>query len=89
MLVALIAHDKPGALSIRTENRTAHLAYIEKTGCVTLAGPFIEDGNMAGSLVILDVENMAAANDWATNDPYAKAGLFSSVEITEWKRVIG
>ena len=30
----------------------------------------------------------AAAEDWAANDPYAKAGLFDSVEIRAWKQVI-
>ena len=29
------------------------------------------------------------ARDWAANDPYAKAGLFQSVDIREWKKVIG
>ena len=32
---------------------------------------------------------MAAAEAWAANDPYAKAGLFASVELVEWKKVIG
>jgi uncharacterized protein YciI len=32
---------------------------------------------------------MAAAQSWADNDPYAKAGLFESVELIPWKRVIG
>jgi len=32
---------------------------------------------------------MAAAQDWAANDPYAKAGLFDSVSVTEWKKVVG
>lgn len=89
MLIALIARDKPGALQTRKDNRAAHLAYIEETGVVQQAGPLIEGGDMAGSLVILDVADMAAAEAWAENDPYAKAGLFSSVELIEWKRVIG
>lgn len=89
MLVALTARDKPGALEIRKANRDAHLAYIEDTGVVTQAGPLIVDGEMAGSLVILDVADMAAAEAWAEGDPYAKAGLFASVELVEWKKVIG
>jgi uncharacterized protein YciI len=44
---------------------------------------------MCGSLLILDVEDMAAAQAWAENDPYAKAGLFDSVSIDVWKRVVG
>ena len=89
MLIALIAIDKPGALDIRKANRDAHLAYIQKTGCVSLAGPFLEDGAMTGSLLVLDVETMDAARDWAANDPYAKAGLFESVTLREWKKVVG
>ena len=89
MLIALFARDKSGALQTRKENRDAHLAYIKETGVVAQAGPLIENGEMAGSLVILDVEDMAAAETWAANDPYAKAGLFADVQLVEWKRVIG
>ena len=89
MLIALIARDKPGALQIRKDTRAEHLAYIEATGVVAQAGPLMVGGEMAGSLVILDVADMAAAETWAANDPYAKAGLFSGVELIEWKKVIG
>ncbi|MBM2321846.1 MULTISPECIES: YciI family protein [Marivita] len=90
MLIALIARDKPGALEIRKANRESHLAYIDATGVVNQAGPLLDDAEqMIGSLVILDVADMAAAQDWADNDPYAKAGLFESVELIPWKRVIG
>ena len=89
MLIALIARDKPGALQTRTDNRDNHLAYIKETGVVSQAGPLLDDGgDMCGSLVILDVEDMAAAEGWAENDPYAKAGLFESVELIPWKKVI-
>ncbi len=90
MLIALIARDKPGALDIRKANRDAHLAYIEATGVVAQAGPLLDDaGEMCGSLVILDVVDMDAARAWAELDPYAKAGLFDSVELIQWKKVIG
>jgi uncharacterized protein len=90
MLIALIARDKPGALQIRKDNRDAHLAYIESSGVVSQAGPLLDDaGEMAGSLVVLDVADMAKAEDWAANDPYAKAGLFAKVELIAWKKVIG
>jgi len=89
MLIALIARDKPGALQTRLDNRDAHIAYLKSTGVVSQAGPLLDDdGGMIGSLVILDVEDMQAANDWAENDPYAKAGLFSGVELIPWKKVI-
>jgi len=90
MLYALICRDKPGHLETRKANRDAHLAYIEETGVVAQAGPFLDQaGEMCGSLVILDVESMDAAQTWAANDPYAKAGLFENVTIQAWKKVIG
>jgi uncharacterized protein len=90
MRVALICRDKPGALQTRLDNRAAHLAHIEASGVVELAGPFLDDaGAMTGSLIVLNVENLDQARAWAAADPYARAGLFDSVTITEWKKVIG
>lgn len=90
MRAVLICHDKPDALPIRLANRAAHLAHIDASGMVEMAGPFLdEDGRMTGSLIVLEVADMAAARNWAEADPYARAGLFRSVTITEWKKVIG
>ena len=90
MRVALFCQDKPGALQVRKDNRVAHLAYIESTGVVEMAGPLLSpEGEMNGSLVVLNVETLAQGQDWAAADPYALAGLFASVTITEWKKVIG
>ena len=90
MRVALMTRDKPGALQIRLDTREAHLAYINETGVVEMAGPFLDEaGQMCGSLIVLDVADLAAARAWAESDPYNKAGLFSDVRIQEWKKVIG
>jgi uncharacterized protein len=90
MRVALMTRDKPGALPIRLENRPAHLDYLKATEVVEMAGPLLdEQGQMCGSLIVLDVADMAAARDWAANDPYAKAGLFERIDLIEWKKVIG
>jgi uncharacterized protein YciI len=89
MRIALICIDKAGALQVRLDNRAAHLDYIAASGVVEMAGPFLDAGAMIGSLVVLNVDDLAAAQDWAAGDPYAKAGLFASVDIREWKKVIG
>lgn len=88
-LFAVICRDKPGALQTRLDTREAHLAHIRDSGIVAMAGPLIEDGEMRGSLVILDTADLAAAQDWAAADPYKAAGLFQTVEVIEWKKVIG
>jgi uncharacterized protein len=90
MRYALICLDKPNALQTRVENRAAHLEHLQSTGVVEQAGPFIDAaGQMCGSLIVLNVASKAEAEAWAAADPYAKAGLFASVMIQEWKRVIG
>ena len=90
MLIALFAKDKAGALQIRKDTRPAHVEYLKSTGVVEQAGPLLDDaGDMCGSLIVLDIDNMEAAQTWAANDPYAKAGLFESVELIAWNRVIG
>jgi uncharacterized protein YciI len=90
MRVVLVCLDHPGALQIRLDTRAAHLAYIEASGVVEMAGPFLSpEGQMNGSLIVLNVETMAEAEAWAAADPYATAGLFASVTLREWKKVIG
>lgn len=89
MLFAIICRDKPGHLQIRLDTRAAHLAYIEKTGIVKMAGPFLDGGQMCGSLIIIEAEDLDAAEGWAAGDPYKAAGLFESVTVIEWKKVIG
>jgi len=90
MRFALLAKDKPGALQTRMDNREAHLAYVAETGVVEIAGPLLDaDGQMCGSLIVLDLPDLAAAEEWAANDPYAKAGLFGDVTLSAWKKVIG
>lgn len=89
MLIALIAKDKADHLETRKANRDAHLSYIKDTGVVSQAGPLLDEtGQMCGSLVVLDVVDMAAAQSWAENDPYAKAGLFADVQLIAWNKVI-
>lgn len=54
-----------------------------------MPGPFLDAaGNPNGSLVIIEAKDQAEAEAIAANDPYAKAGLFASVEIRPWKWLI-
>lgn len=89
-LFVLICRDKPGSLALRQANREAHLAYAQGSGAVVLGGPFLDEGGtMCGSMLVIEAEDRAAAERWAAGDPYNKAGLFESVRIDAWKRVIG
>ncbi len=89
MLYAIICRDRPGHLQTRMDTRAAHLTYIEETGMVRMAGPLLEGGQMCGSLIIVEAENLEGAEAWAAGDPYKAAGLFDDVTVIEWKKVIG
>lgn len=86
MLFVLTAIDKPDSLSLRMQVREAHFAFVRETGVVKLGGPFLDaKGDMAGSLIIFEAADLAAAKAWAAQDPYAKAGLFAQSDIRPWK----
>jgi hypothetical protein len=89
-LFALICIDKPGALPVRLATREAHFAYLRERGVLRLGGPFLDEaGDMAGSLMIVEVDDLAAAEAFSAEDPYAKAGLFERVEIRPWRATFG
>jgi uncharacterized protein len=87
MLYALICTAKPNSLALRMANRPDHLAYLQSLGeTLVFAGPFTqEDGvTMNGSLVVVEAATLDAARRLAAGDPFAKAGVFASVEIRPW-----
>ncbi|MEM6711966.1 MAG: YciI-like protein [Pseudomonadota bacterium] len=90
MLFALICTDKPGHLAVRQENRPAHVEFLGGLGdAIKGAGPFLDDeGSPAGSLILLEADSKADAESVASSDPYAKAGLFESVDIRPWNWLI-
>ena len=83
--------DKPNSIATRLENRATHLAYLEaNAGTVRLGGPFLDASSQpCGSMLILDCPDEASARAFLAGDPYAKAGLFASVELRPYRAVVG
>jgi uncharacterized protein YciI len=44
---------------------------------------------MCGSMLILECADEAAAKSFMAGDPFAKAGLFASVELRPYRPVVG
>jgi len=88
--IALCA-DKPGALQIRLDTRPRHVEWLGANAAhVKVAGPFLDaEGQMNGSMLILDCADEAHARSLLNSDPYAQAGLFQSVELRPWRWVVG
>lgn len=84
--------DKPGeGPGIRAATRQDHLDWIAtKPGVVKLGGPFLDtEGGMAGSLLIIEAEDLKAAEDFHAQDPYTRAGLFEQSSVTPWRVTVG
>jgi uncharacterized protein len=83
--------DKPGALALRQATRQAHFDYIAAhPGVLKLGGPFIDDaGQMAGSLLVIEADSLAAAEAFAEADPYNAAGLYAEREVRPWRATAG
>ena len=90
MLYVIHCFDKADHLQVRMDNRPAHVDYLKSFGDkLYAAGPTLDTaGQMNGSVVILEVESISDAEAFAAGDPYAKAGLFETVTIQPWKKVL-
>ncbi len=88
MIYVLICKDKRDHLQVRLDARPDHLAYLEglkKEGRLKFAGPFLDTaGKPVGSMVAVEAGSRAQAEAVAADDPYAKAGLFETVEVHPW-----
>ena len=97
MYYAIIGTDVANSLSKRLSVRPQHLARLEKLqdeGRLLTAGPFpaidSEDPGEAGftgSLIVADFESLNSAQQWADNDPYITAGVYTSVSVKPFKKV--
>ncbi|MDP7601658.1 MAG: YciI family protein [Rhodospirillales bacterium] len=91
MLFHIRCKDKPSQMNMRASTRAVHLKYLTNFGdSIFFAGPtYTDEGEtVTGSVFLIDLEDMAAAEDFAKGDPYRKVGLFESVEIEQIRKVI-
>lgn len=90
MFFAFHCLDKPNAGELRRVTREAHLAHLATvTDRVLVAGPLLDDaGTPVGSLLVVDFADRAAAEAFARADPYATAGLFETVTVLAWRKVL-
>ena len=98
MLYAIMCEDVPGSLARRMEARPAHLARLkalQEEGRLVLAGPHpaidSQDPGPAGftgSLVVAEFATREAAIAWASEDPYAAAGVYARVTVKPFRKVL-
>jgi uncharacterized protein len=92
MLFVATCLDKPGHSQTRTDNRPVHLDYLDSLkerlrAAGALLGP---DGQTpVGSMLIYNCADEGQARAMVEGDPFAKAGLFASVDVRAWRQGAG
>ncbi len=92
MLFVATCTDKPDSSALRLDTRPAHLAYLNGLGAKVKAGGALLSADRAdviGSMLILEGDDQAAIASMLADDPYAKAGLFASVDVKPWRQAVG
>jgi hypothetical protein len=98
MYFAIIATDVPDSLPLRMTVRDLHLARLHElnaAGRLLIAGPHPatdelkpETPAFTGSLVVAEFDSLQAAQQWAGDDPYIKAGVYAQVVVKPYLKVL-
>jgi uncharacterized protein YciI len=98
MFYAIISEDIENSLALRLQARPAHLERLQQLkheGRLLLAGPHpaidSEDPGEAGftgSLVVAEFPSLEEAESWAAADPYMAAGVYASVSVKPFRKVL-
>jgi uncharacterized protein YciI len=98
MWYVIIGKDAPNALEIRKRVRPAHLArarQLVEEGRMLVAGPCpaIDSpdpgpAGYTGSVIIAEFESLQDARAWVAADPYVTDGVFESVEVRPFLKVL-
>ena len=98
MLYAIISQDVENSLDKRLSVRPKHverLQDLKEQGRLILAGPHPAIDNndpgpagFTGSLIVAEFETLQDAQNWADEDPYIEAGVYESVTVKPFKKVL-
>lgn len=98
MIYAIISQDVEDSLDKRISVRPAHverLQELKEQGRLILAGPHPAIDNndpgpagFTGSLIVAEFESLNDAQAWADTDPYIQAGVYESVTVKPFKKVL-
>lgn len=98
MLYMIYSVDVENSLPLRAKARPAHIERLEalkNEGRLIMAGPLPAidandpgEAGFTGSLIVAEFESLEAAKNWADADPYIEAGVYDSVTVKPYKKVL-
>jgi len=88
-LVTANDHTDEDALNRRLAVRPKHLERVREEkakGHFVIGGAKLNDeGKMIGSMLVIDLPDMEAAQNWIKVDPYVKDGVWETYEVVPFK----
>jgi uncharacterized protein len=98
MFYLIYSEDVENSLALRMsvrENHLARLRELQNQGKLLMAGPCPAidsenpgDAGFTGSLIIAEFNSLVDAQAWAEQDPYIAAGVYKSVTVKPYKKVL-
>lgn len=98
MWYAIISQDVKGSLPLRKVYRPAHLERLQVLNAqdrLLIAGPHPildstdpGDAGFSGSLVVAEFDSLELARAWADEDPYHLNGVYQSVVVKPYLKVL-
>lgn len=98
MWYAIISNDVSDSLSLRKTHRPAHLERLTELntqGRLLIAGPHPAidssepgDAGFSGSLVVAEFDALESAQAWADQDPYLLNGVYETVTVKPYLKVL-
>ena len=98
MLYLIVGEDTPNSQEKRLAVRPDHVARLQALqaeGRLVLAGPFpaVDSpdpgaAGFTGSAIVAEFASLADAQAWADADPYVAAGVYGSVQVRPFKKVL-
>jgi uncharacterized protein YciI len=94
MLFAIHALDVDNSAPLRARAQADHKAHLGKAGDygvrIVTSGPLVSDDGaaMCGSLIVVEAAGRADVETFNRADPYQAAGVWKTVSITAWNRLV-
>lgn len=90
----VMANDRPDSLALREQLRPAHRDWLRihpgHDVVVLHGGPTLgRDGQMNGTVLIIQAQNLQQVRRFVEADPYSAGGLFAEVVIRPWRWSLG
>ncbi len=98
MWYTFICEDNPDNLKQRQQTRPKNierLQQLKQEGRLLVAGPFPAidaeepgEAGFTGSLIIAEFHSLSEAQQWADDEPYLAAGVYSQVIVKPFKKAL-